>query len=134
MLEYIEDLFIEIVSCIIYFLITTYYLLLLNNLNKILLLKEQNGVGNFELVQYNGYQPIIYFLYAFVLAIIGIIFIIYLFKRIRYKNKIGCIILMICIFILLVVIANMITIPILKIIFSVTVTGLLGLYSLSSRT
>ena len=108
------------------------YLFSLSSLNNKLLELEKKGVTSWKLIQFNNYQPILYFVFALLLGIVGVILLLELYFKLRYYNNLDDIIYYIIMAILLIIfiilIFYFIAIPILKIIFTVCITGLTLLY------
>lgn len=70
---------------IVYLIVTIIYLFFLNNFNHILL-SQFDSDDYFNILFYNGYQTIIYFVLAIILVLFGIGIIIYRYRNIKYNS------------------------------------------------
>lgn len=103
---------------IVYLIITVIYLLLLNNFNHVLLSKFDYD-DYFNILFYNNYETILYFLFAFILFLIGAGLIVRRWRKIRYEDLefediILHLIAMVILLILIILIIAFINNPILK--------------------
>lgn len=130
--DILEKHIYSVIKNICYFIVTIIYLFSLSSLNNKLLELEKKGVTSWKLIQFNNYQPILYFVFALLLGIVGVILLLELYFKLRYYNNLDDIIYYIIMAILLIIfiilIFYFIAIPILKIIFTVCITGLTLLY------
>lgn len=129
----------QIIITITYSIIVFVYSVNLEQLNYELLEQEKLGNTAIDLIQYNNYQAIYYFFYAIILMSMGMGIIYFTFYELKkYSADIGDIILGILITIIIIFIIihifKLITIPILKIIFTVVTIGLGILFSISSNS
>lgn len=122
----------------IYSFISVLYLWKLYGLNKILVSLQKQGEGAFQLIKTDGYAPIKYLVGAIILGIIGILLGIYVI-RFAIKNSshwfdvVLNILILLVVIILLILIIKFITIPILRIIFTVFIAGI-GILSAISNS
>lgn len=103
---------------IVYLIVTVIYLIFLNRLNHILLSKFDND-DYFNILFYNNYETIIYFVIAIVLFFIGTMLIIYRWKEIRdmeleFEDIILNFIIMFILCVLMILIVIFINNPILR--------------------
>lgn len=103
---------------IVYLIVTVIYLIFLNRLNHILLSKFNNN-DYFDILKYNNYETIIYFVIAIVLFFIGTMLIIYRWKEIRdieleFEDIILNFIIMFILCVLMILIVIFINNPILR--------------------
>lgn len=100
---------------VIYILCVIVYIVFLDKLNKKLLSTEFDSA--FSLIEYNHYEPVKYFLFALLLAVLGVILIMMEYNNWKneeneFRDIIICSVIIICIAII--VIIKFISIPILK--------------------
>lgn len=138
LLETIINSIKQIIMTIIYIVIVYIYTDNLKQLNYELLEKEKIGWTAINLIQYNEYQVLYYFFYAITLMLIGVGIIYYTFSELKkyytdIKDIILGIVIIIIILFIIIHIFKLITIPILKIIFTVVTIGLGLLFAISSN-
>ena len=116
---------------LIYILVTIIYIIFLKRLDKILLTK--NFTNSIQLLKYDNYITVKYFILALIIAICGCWLIIKIVLDLKNKHSnfddiiIGFIIIMV-IAILLILVLNYITVPILKAILTVITIVIGGVY------
>lgn len=138
LLETIINSIKQIIMTIIYIVIVYIYTDNLKQLNYELLEKEKIGWTAINLIQYNDYQALYYFFYAITLMLIGMGIIYFTFSELKkyytdIKDIILGIVIIIIILLIIIHIFKLITIPILKIIFTVVTIGLGLLFAISSN-
>ena len=116
---------------LIYILVTIIYIIFLKRLDKILLTK--NFTNSIQLLKYDNYIAVKYFILAIIIAICGCLLIIKIVLDLKNKHSnfddiiIGFIIIMVIV-ILLILVLNYITVPILKAILTVITIVIGGVY------
>lgn len=116
---------------LIYILVTIIYIIFLKRLDKILLTK--NFANSIQLLKYDNYIAVKYFILALIIAICGSWLIIKIVLDLKNKHSkfddiiIGFIIIMVIV-ILLILVLNYITVPILKAILTVITIVIGGVY------
>lgn len=125
------------IGIVIYFFISVFYLWKLYGLNKILVSFQKQGEGAFQLIKIDGYAPIKYLVWAIILGIIGILLCIYVIRcaienSSHWFDVVLNILILLVVIILLILIIKFITIPILRIIFTVFIAGIGTLSAISN--
>lgn len=137
-LEAIFNNILQIILLIIYSIFVWIYSHNLTILNSELIKLENSGWNTLEILGYKDYEAIWYFLYAILLGISGIIIIIVTINAFRkyLEGIMDLIINLIIILILIILLINvfkLISVPILKLIFTVFITGIGFMYASASK-
>lgn len=128
-LDSLFEYFFYIILLIFYAIFVGSYSIGINKLNAELIDKENAGWGAPKLLAYKDYLPIYYFFFSIILALIGALLISVILRKIKgdytnlYNVIVGVVITLILLLLLICVI-KLIMIPILRLIFSVVVIGI----------